>query len=88
MPTELVPESGWNKSLSNRVFLELRERVSSLESASPFRRTLMRIIAAIDYALLTLPVVEKLGGISVLYGRAPVASQQPDGVTPRLVASG
>jgi 2-polyprenyl-3-methyl-5-hydroxy-6-metoxy-1,4-benzoquinol methylase len=48
----------------------------NLETASPFRRALTKILAAIDYALLTMPFVQRLGGSAVFYGRAPAAAQQ------------
>lgn len=56
----------------------------SLETASAVRRSMTKILAAIDYAVLTLPVAEKLGGMAVLYGRAPGASAQLGRFCPRL----
>jgi 2-polyprenyl-3-methyl-5-hydroxy-6-metoxy-1,4-benzoquinol methylase len=43
----------------------------SYENASIGRRCLVRALHAIDFAILSVPGLESLGGISVLHGRAP-----------------
>jgi 2-polyprenyl-3-methyl-5-hydroxy-6-metoxy-1,4-benzoquinol methylase len=43
----------------------------SYENASFARRHLVRALHALDFAILSVPGLESLGGNSVLYGRAP-----------------
>jgi 2-polyprenyl-3-methyl-5-hydroxy-6-metoxy-1,4-benzoquinol methylase len=58
-------------SFLGRLTRFLLPHCSSYENASPLRRLVTDGLALIDAAVLRVPKVETLGGMSVLYGHAP-----------------
>jgi len=51
------------------------------ERSPAVRRAAVSMLAVIDFALLSLPVIRNLGGYAVIYGRTPMncSSRAPDG---------
>ncbi|HWE24240.1 MAG TPA: class I SAM-dependent methyltransferase [Myxococcales bacterium] len=61
-------------------------RCQQLETASPFQRALTKMFAATDYFLLSLPGIERLAGVGVFYGRAPLAFEREEGVASNVLS--